>query len=103
MRLHFLWRFGLTPRGNGIVAQALLSISRRSASLHRPGARSALVPLAAADSGPLDPITLRACIQVLGEKQYEHVVQILREDWRITVGETLEGYLLNIKELRKKE
>ena len=60
-------------------------------------------PLAAADSGPLDPITLRACIQVLGDKQYEHVVQILREDWGITEGETLEGYLLNIKELRKKE
>ena len=34
---------------------------------------------------------------------YEHVVQILREDWGITEGETLEGYLLNIKELRKKE
>ena len=33
---------------------------------------------------------------------YEHVVQILREDWGITEGETLEGYLMNIKELRKK-
>ena len=31
------------------------------------------------------------------------MVQILREDWGITEGETLEGYLLNIKELRKKE
>ena len=33
---------------------------------------------------------------------YEHVVEILREDWGITEGETLEGYLMNIKELRKK-
>ena len=33
---------------------------------------------------------------------YEQVVQILREDWGITEGETLEGYLMNIKELRKK-
>ena len=33
---------------------------------------------------------------------YEHVVQILRGDWGITEGETLEGYLMNIKELRKK-
>ena len=34
---------------------------------------------------------------------YEHVVEILREDWGIAEGETLEGYLMNIKELRKKD
>lgn len=31
---------------------------------------------------------------------YEHVVSILREDWGITEGETVEGYLENIARLR---
>jgi len=32
---------------------------------------------------------------------YEHVVRILREDWGITEGETVEGYLQNIARLKE--
>ena len=49
--------------GNGIVAQALLSVSGRSAHLHPS--------LVALGSDPLDPATLRACFRLSGEKQDE--------------------------------
>ena len=61
LRLRSLRSFWAADPGNGIVAQALFSVSRRSARLFRP--------LGAAGSGPLDSTTLRACIKVPGEKQ----------------------------------
>ena len=34
-------------------------------------------------------------------RAYERVVEILRTDWGITEGETLEGYLQNIRQLKQ--
>ena len=44
---------------------------------------------------------------VMGDKQgaieaYEKVVEILRDDWDLTEGETVDGYLENIKQLKEK-
>ena len=43
--------------------------------------------------------------QLLGQSEkaantYERVLQILKDDWQITEGETVEGYLQNIQQLQ---